>query len=80
MQNLFMNLGQKIKFQRKKKNMTQAELAKKIGVSSNQVINHYETGFRTPSLSMLRKIAAALDCDLLIELKEKKSSNQKPSI
>lgn len=43
------------------KNMTQSELAEKIGVRSS-TISQYEKGKRNPNISILKKIAIALDC------------------
>lgn len=47
---------------RRAADITQKELAEKVGCSKN-VIGGYENGFHTPSLEMLRKLAAALGCE-----------------
>ncbi len=52
-------VGKLIRATRKKRGMSQAELAEKIGVQ-RPVISKYENGLIEPSLSQLRKIAAAL--------------------
>ncbi|MFR8011263.1 MAG: helix-turn-helix domain-containing protein [Clostridia bacterium] len=52
-----------IKQMRKKKNMTQEELAKKIGVKRS-VVSKYETGSVEPTVSQIRKIANALECSV----------------
>lgn len=52
-----------IKQMRKKKNMTQEELAKKIGVKRS-VVSKYETGNVEPTVSQIRKIANALECSV----------------
>lgn len=44
-----------------KKGMTQEELARRMGVSGSMV-GTWERGARTPKLSSLKKIAAALGC------------------
>ena len=47
---------------RKEKNMTQAELAKRIGVAQN-TISQVETGERRPSVELAKRIAGVLDFD-----------------
>lgn len=47
---------------RRAADMTQNELAKKVGCCEGAIWS-YETGRNAPSLFMLRKLAAALDCD-----------------
>jgi predicted nucleotidyltransferase/DNA-binding XRE family transcriptional regulator len=47
--------------------LTQSELAKAAGVAQS-VISAYETGNRTPSLPMLRKLVEATGHDLVIDL------------
>lgn len=76
-----MSLGDKIKNARIKKAYSQAELANKIGVSQS-AIYYWENGKREPSIEIIKKIAAALDtnivsligygdyCDLIAEKKE----------
>lgn len=54
------NTGQAIKEARILKKMTQAELAKSLGLATI-TIRQYENGTREPKLDVLRKIAAALD-------------------
>ena len=64
-----MTTGQLIKAARKKAEMTQAELAEKLGVSSS-FIAQYETNNRNPKKETLERIAAALDVsyfDLITE-------------
>lgn len=50
------NLGENIKEMRLRKNMTQSQLANKLGVSK-QVISAYEKGKRMPSYDILFKLA-----------------------
>lgn len=68
-------LGEQIRELRKKRNLSQAELAEKIGVyfkdSKSKVISDYETGRRNPSIVMLKKIAEVLDAEVDIFLKPK---------
>ena len=56
-------LGKKIKTIRKSRNLLQSELAEKIGVETKYV-SRLETGFSSPSLKTLEKIALALDVDI----------------
>lgn len=67
----YKTLGEKIRNAREKKNMTQTELAKKIGVSKSQLIN-YEYGYSKLKPRMYSDICWALDMrinDLFIEMK-----------
>lgn len=52
-----------LKFMRIRKGMTQIELARKIGKSSNTVY-FYESGLSSPRTETLEKIAAVLDCEV----------------
>lgn len=54
-----MTIGENIRKIRKEKNLTQSELAQKIGISYQQ-IGQYETGKRKPKKETLTKIAKAL--------------------
>ena len=58
-----MKLGTKIKKLRKKENMTQLELAKKVGVSE-KTIRRYETNEFEPATKNLQKIANVLNVDI----------------
>ena len=53
--------GELIRDARKKANLTQKELAQKMGVVQT-VVSEYETGKRKPKFSTLHKIADALGC------------------
>ncbi len=53
--------------QRIKKNMTQAQLARKIGTKQS-AIARLESGGYNPSLEMLQKVAKALDAKLKISI------------
>lgn len=52
---------------RKEKNMTQAELAMRAGISRSN-ISRFESGTYNPSLETMVKIAAALDMNIKIDL------------
>lgn len=55
-----MTIGERIKEIRKRKGMTQGELAEKIETTP-QNVSQYERGIRNPKYKTLSKIAAALD-------------------
>lgn len=64
---------------RKKSDISQDELANKLGWSP-QILSHYETGRRTPSLVRSRRIVKALnelgiECDIDIVFPESTESN-----
>ena len=46
---------------RKEKEMTQTELAEKVGVGDTAICN-YEKGLREPNLGTLKKLATVLEC------------------
>lgn len=54
-----MNLGEQIKYYRKKAGLTQKELAELLDVAPN-TIQQYELGKRQPRLEMINRIAGAL--------------------
>lgn len=54
-------IGEKLKKVRKGANLTQAELAKRLGVSQ-QMVAAYENNKRTPKLETINKIASSLNC------------------
>jgi transcriptional regulator with XRE-family HTH domain len=56
-------LGQKIKSARKQKGLSQEQLADLVGYKVG-TISKYEQGYRVPDIGMVRKIAAALECNL----------------
>ena len=53
-------IGDAIRNERKKCNITQKELAERLGVSAS-MIAQYETGKRKPKLETVRRLAEALD-------------------
>ena len=52
-----------LKIMRIRKGMTQIELARKIGKSSN-MIYFYESGLTAPRTETLEKLATALGCEI----------------
>ena len=52
-----------LKLLRMKKNLTQKELAEKVGVK-HMTISYYETGYRFPRGGTLKKLAEALECEI----------------
>lgn len=59
-----MHVGENIRKLRRKKGLTQAELANKMGVSQ-QMVNQYENGKLNPKLETAKKIASALEVPVL---------------
>lgn len=51
-----MKIGEKIEFYRKAANLSQEQLAKKIGLRKNTICS-YETGSTSPRFDILEKIA-----------------------
>jgi len=56
-------LGQKIKTVRKKRGLSQEQLADLIGYKVG-TISKYEQGYRIPDIGVLLKIAEVLECDI----------------
>lgn len=54
-------IGSRIKAERKRAGITQAELAKKLGLATG-TIQQYELGKRQPNGKMLQRIAGAINC------------------
>jgi transcriptional regulator with XRE-family HTH domain len=65
----YKNIAKKIKAARKSANLTQAELAEKIDISTNAVAK-LENNLMTPSLQTLINIANILDLDINYLLKD----------
>ncbi len=65
-------LGDQIKQLRTNKNLTQAQLAIKLGVTK-QAINSWENNKRNPSVDILKRIAEFFSCstDSLLELEQR---------
>ena len=66
------DFGNTLKTLRFKKNMTQAQLANKLGLTKS-VISAYETGLRLPSYDILIHIARIynVSTDYLVEIEKK---------
>lgn len=64
---------------RKKKGLTQVELAEKVGIS-NVSLSNYERGTQMPDLITLAKIAVELDVstDVLLGIQEEITENEMP--
>lgn len=58
-----MSIAENIKRLRTQKELTQAELADKVGVNRS-MIAQYERGSKQPTLSMAKELCIALDCTL----------------
>lgn len=65
-----MTIGKQITQQREKQQVTTAELAKRSGVST-YMIKLVETKNQNASVKLLERIASALGCKLIINLKTK---------
>jgi len=65
-----MKIGKQIKQEREKQQITTAVLAKNSGVST-YMIKLVETKNQNASVKLLEKIANALGCELIINLKTK---------
>lgn len=61
--NILIQLGMRIRYLRKQKGMSQLDLSLEAGVNKNY-ISDLERGSRNPSITLLEKIARALDIDL----------------
>ena len=78
MENLYQIVGKRVKFFREQVDLTQAELAEKVGISNNY-IGLIERGIKHATLDTLNRISQALDvklCDLLIPLNNRPEDNE----
>lgn len=64
---------QEIVVQRKKKGMTQAELAKRLGVTQGAV-SQWESGISKPDIFTVVKMAAVFECTVDELLKDKREA------
>jgi len=69
-------LGNRIKGERKKKGLTQEELAEKTGISNN-FVSYIEAGKKTASLKVIKKISDVLEMPLSELFKDIPSSRRK---
>ncbi|MBM3237984.1 helix-turn-helix transcriptional regulator [Candidatus Poribacteria bacterium] len=58
--------------QRIRKKMTQEQLAQKVGITQSAIARLENPAYGKASISMLKKIADALDCRLVVKLEPKK--------
>ena len=76
MEEIIFQIGNKIKEIRKKRGLTQAELAEKINVDP-KYISRLETGNSTPSIPTIAKISETLDVEMfnffIVETDKKKN-------
>lgn len=66
-------LAERVREARERLGVTQAELAARIG-STQPAIARLEAGGVTPSLVTLRRIAAALGLELIVELRARRAA------
>ena len=68
-------IGKFIQEKRKEKNLTQKELAEKIGVT-DRAVSKWERGVGCPDVSILEILSKELDCSILEILKGRKIENE----
>jgi HTH-type transcriptional regulator/antitoxin HipB len=68
-----LELAERVRLARERMNITQAELAKRIG-STQPAIARLEAGGSIPSFNTLRRIAAALGLELVVELRARRAA------
>lgn len=66
-------IGQRIEELRKKKGLSQKELAEKTGIPQSN-ISRIESGTHSLGVDLLAKISLALDCEIKIEPLSKRRS------
>lgn len=68
-----MNFGEKLKMLRTGQNLTQQQLASRLGVQKS-VVSYYESGERTPSTDVLVKLARVFHTttDYLLDVKRER--------
>lgn len=71
-----MTVGERIAARRKELNMTQEDLAKKLGYKSRSSINKIELSWSKVPLSKLEKVATALECDASYLMGWKETSSE----
>jgi predicted transcriptional regulator len=64
----FANIAEKVAVRRVAMNMSQRELAELVGTTQS-AIARLERGGRPPRIDTLLRIAEALDCELVVDLK-----------
>lgn len=71
---MMLDLGQKVRKLRESRDWSQAELARRVGVTKS-AISTYELGIRTPSADVVRAFAKAfgVSADYLLGLAERRA-------
>lgn len=59
-----MTVGERIRAARKRAGLTQAEVSKRLGLSSNSTVAQWERGRRNPQSKNLYALANALECSV----------------
>lgn len=65
---LFAQIAERMADRRKQLGLSQADLAQLVGTTQS-AIARLESGGRPPRIDTLQRLAAALDCDLIVELR-----------
>jgi transcriptional regulator with XRE-family HTH domain len=65
---LFAQIAERVAGRRKELDLSQAELAELVGTTQS-AIARLESGGRPPRIDTLLRLAEALDCDLVVELR-----------
>ena len=65
---LFAAIADQVVDQRRRRRLSQAELAELVGTTQS-AIARLESGGRPPRIDTLRRIADALDCELVVSLR-----------
>ena len=71
----YQEIGKFIQTKRKEKNLTQKELANKLGVT-DRAVSKWERGVGCPDVSILEILSKELDCSILEILKGRKIENE----
>lgn len=69
----FARIAEDVAAQRRARDLSQAELAELTGTTQS-AIARLEAGGRPPRIDTLLRIAEALDCELIVELRPRKTS------
>lgn len=70
-----MTIGQQVRYWRKERGVTQAELAEKLDLYSSSSISDIETGRKDPGRDMLIRISELLDCEwVMVDKKTRKEA------
>ena len=70
----FAQVADQVSEQRRARDLSQAELAELTGTTQS-AIARLETGGRPPRIDTLLRIAEALDCELIVELRPRTGPN-----